>query len=96
MYFRDALLKHRSYNYTPETTVVTTTLVRVRATKRVCTAENWAVNLLTSMYELKIKPVYRDRYFRPTRLNLGKSWYFGMNAVTTSHIRITRVLLKPI
>ena len=31
MYFRDALLKHRSYNYTPETTVVTTTLARVRA-----------------------------------------------------------------
>ena len=81
MYFRDALLKHRSYNYTPETTVVTTTLVRVRATKRVS--------------RLKIKPSYRDRHFWPTRLNLGKSWYLGTTVVTTSHIRITRVLTKP-
>lgn len=35
MYFRDALLKHRSYNYTPETTVVTTTLVKCEQIKRV-------------------------------------------------------------
>lgn len=30
MYFRDALLNNRSYNYTPETTVVTTTLVKCK------------------------------------------------------------------
>lgn len=81
MHFRDALLKHRSYNYTPETTVVTTTLVKCEQIKRVS--------------RLKIKPVYRDRHFWPTRLNLGKSWYFGMTVVTTSHIRIIQVLTKP-
>lgn len=48
MYFRDALLKHRSYNYTPETTVVTTTLVRVQAN-------------ITEYARLKIEP---SNYYR--------------------------------